>query len=100
MGSVDEKTQVKKFVTLSLLNKGVQIYFKKSLRYIVSMYEFTYVCASIRTSVCTSVHTYIRLSVPKKLYTLEGKPPSAFVPRVVGEGLSTLTDFVQKSRRE
>jgi hypothetical protein len=36
---------------------------------------------------------------PKKLYTLEGKPPSAFVRSVVGEGLSTLPDFVQKCWR-
>ncbi len=35
-----------------------------------------------------------------KRYTLEGKPLSAFVRLVVGEGLSTLTDFVQKNRRE
>jgi hypothetical protein len=37
---------------------------------------------------------------PKKLYTLEWKPPSVFVRPVVGEGLSTLPDFVQKSQRE
>ncbi len=39
----------------------------------------------------------------KKLYTLEGRPPpppSAFVRLVLGEGLSTLADFVQNSRRE
>jgi hypothetical protein len=35
---------------------------------------------------------------PKKLYTLEGRPPSVFVRPVVGEGLSTVTDFVQYSR--
>ncbi len=32
----------------------------------------------------------------KKLYTLEGKPPSAFVHPGVGEGLSTPTAFVQE----
>jgi hypothetical protein len=37
---------------------------------------------------------------PKKLYTLEGKPPSAFVCPVMEEGLSTLPDFVQKNWRE
>ncbi len=37
---------------------------------------------------------------PKKLYTLEWKPPSVFVRPVVGECLSTLPNFVQKSRRE
>jgi hypothetical protein len=36
----------------------------------------------------------------KKLYTLEWKPPSVIVRPVVGEGLSTLPNFVQKSRRE
>ncbi len=35
----------------------------------------------------------------KKLYALEGKPPSALVHPVVGEGLCTLTDGVQNSRR-
>ncbi len=39
------------------------------------------------------------LVYPKKLYTLERKPPSAFVRPVVGEGLCTLTDFVQNSQR-
>ncbi len=39
-------------------------------------------------------------TVPKKLYTLEGKSPSAFVRPVVGKDLSTLPDFVQKSWRE
>jgi hypothetical protein len=41
-----------------------------------------------------------RGSHTKKLYTLEGKPPSVFVRPVVGEALSTLPDCVQKSRRE
>jgi hypothetical protein len=36
---------------------------------------------------------------PTKLYTLEGRPPSAFVRPVVGEGTSTLTDIVQNSRQ-
>ncbi len=39
------------------------------------------------------------LVYPKKLYTLERKPPSAFVRPVVGEGLCSLTDFVQNSQR-
>ncbi len=34
------------------------------------------------------------------LYTLEGRQLAAFVHLVVGEGLSTLTDFVQNSQRE
>jgi hypothetical protein len=44
-------------------------------------------------------HLYSRIPTPKKLYTLEGKPPSVFVRRVLGEGLCTLTAFVQNSRR-
>ncbi len=37
------------------------------------------------------------VSAPKKLHTLDGKLPSAFVRPVVGEGSSTLTDSKQKT---
>jgi hypothetical protein len=37
---------------------------------------------------------------PKKLCTLEGRPPSAFVCPAVGVGLSTVADFVQNSWKE
>jgi hypothetical protein len=37
---------------------------------------------------------------PKKLYTIEGRPSSKLVHPVVGEGLGTLTDFVQNIWRE
>jgi hypothetical protein len=41
-------------------------------------------------------------NIPKEatVYTLEGRPPSAFVCLVVGKGLNTVTDFVQNSRKE
>jgi hypothetical protein len=39
------------------------------------------------------------LSQRSYVYTLEGKPPSVFVRPVVGEGLRSLTAFVQNSQR-
>jgi hypothetical protein len=52
------------------------------------------------TVYCTRDMLYVVCWSLKKLFTLEGKLPSAFVHPLVGEGLCTWTDFVQNSRRE
>jgi hypothetical protein len=64
-----------------------------ALKYSVHVKDFA---SFINTLHCTK-----EISVmPKKLYIIEGKPLSAFFRPVVGECLSTFTDFVQKSGRE
>jgi hypothetical protein len=59
---------------------------------------FKVISAPVTTHV--SVAALENIFHAKKLYTLEGKLLSAFICLVVGEGLSTLPDFVQKSPRE
>ncbi len=54
---------------------------------------------SVQTAYCAFGQQLLGGGEAKKLYTLEGKPPSAFVRPVVGEALSTLPDSVQKSWR-